>query len=594
MIDRKDNSQLLRKRSFVLGGLKTLFTLIVFGKLYHLQILDKLKYGKLSDLNRIKVKILYPERGIIYDLYNNPIALNKADFQLNIFREKVDLINDYISSLSNVIKFSEQDLADLKENIKNKDLSDFIIMKKNLDWSQLERFELISNNFPFLIINQERARSYKNNFIFSHVIGYVGYRKDLKDKKLNNLKFGISGIEKLFDKKLLGKDGWIKLETNSKGRIKKELNKKISIPGENLKTNLIAPIQEYAYSLFKDINGAVVMIDCENGGVNCLLSTPSFNNNEFSDGVTAEKWKLLVNDESKPLLNRCIAGLYAPGSTFKLITALYVLEHLNFNPNTKYFCSGFTEFGDRNFHCWKEEGHGLIDLKGAIKKSCDCYFYNLAKLINVDSLSEFSKNFSLGVSTKIDIPNELIGIMPNRKWKKKNKGERWQKGETLITVIGQGFMLATPLQITNMTATLASGKKIKPKILYSPDNIFENTEVSMKNLAFVRNAMYSVVNEYEGTAYSSRISGKYKLVGKTGTSQVRKISKEERELGVLKNEEIVYKLRDHSIFTGFAPHNNPKFAITVIAEHMGSGSKVAAPIAKKVMKFSLKNFLKKQ
>ena len=171
MIDRKDNSQLLRKRSFVLGGLKTLFTLIVFGKLYHLQILDKLKYGKLSDLNRIKVKILYPERGIIYDLHNNPIALNKADFQLNIFREKVDLINDYISSLSNVIKFSEQDLADLKENIKNKDLSDFIIMKKNLDWSQLERFELISNNFPFLIINQERARSYKNNFIFSHVIG---------------------------------------------------------------------------------------------------------------------------------------------------------------------------------------------------------------------------------------------------------------------------------------------------------------------------------------------------------------------------------------------------------------------------------------
>ena len=309
MIDRKDNSQLLRKRSFVLGSLKTLFTLIVFGKLYHLQILDKLKYGKLSDLNRIKVKILYPERGIIYDLYNNPIALNKADFQLNIFREKADLINDYISSLSNVIKFSEQDLADLKENIKNKDLSDFIIMKKNLDWSQLERFELISNNFPFLIINQERARSYKNNFIFSHVIGYVGYRKDLKDKKLNNLKFGISGIEKLFDKKLLGKDGWIKLETNSKGRIKKELNKKISIPGENLKTNLIAPIQEYAYSLFKDINGAVVMIDCENGGVNCLLSTPSFNNNEFSDGVTAEKWKLLVNDESKPLLNRCIAGL---------------------------------------------------------------------------------------------------------------------------------------------------------------------------------------------------------------------------------------------------------------------------------------------
>ena len=590
MIDRKDNSQLLRKRSFVLGGLKTLFTLIVFGKLYHLQILDKLKYGKLSDLNRIKVKILYPERGIIYDLYNNPIALNRPDFQLNIFREKEDLINKYISSLRNVVEFSEKDLADLKENIKNKDLSDFIIMKKNLNWSQLEKFELVSNNFPFLIINQERTRSYKNDFIFSHVIGYVGYRKDLKNKKLNNLKFGISGIEKLFDKNLLGKDGWIKLETNSKGKIKKELNKKISIPGQNLKTNLIAPVQEYAYSLLKDINGAVVMIDCENGGVNCLLSSPSFDNNEFSNGVTTEKWKLLVNDESKPLLNRCIAGLYAPGSTFKLITALYVLEHLNFNPKTTYFCSGFTEFGNRKFHCWKEEGHGLVDLKGAIKKSCDCYFYNLAKLIKIDSLSKFSKNFSLGVSTKVDFPNELTGIMPNREWKKKNKGERWQKGETLITVIGQGFMLATPLQITNMTAILASGKKIKPKILYNSDNIFENTEISHKNLTFIREAMYSVVNEYGGTAYSSRLNGKYKLVGKTGTSQVRKISKEEREIGVLKNEEINYKLRDHSIFTGFAPYDKPKFAITVVAEHMGSGSKVAAPIAKKIINFSLKKF----
>ena len=184
MIERKDNSQLLRKRSFVLGSLKTLFTVIVFGKLYHLQILDKLKYGKLSDLNRIKVKILYPERGIIYDLYNNPIASNRSDFQLSIFREKENLINKYISSLNSVIEFSEKDLNDLKENIKNKDLSDFIIMKKNLDWSQLEAFELISNNFPFLIINKERTRSYKNNFIFSHVIGYVGYRKKFKEQKV--------------------------------------------------------------------------------------------------------------------------------------------------------------------------------------------------------------------------------------------------------------------------------------------------------------------------------------------------------------------------------------------------------------------------
>jgi penicillin-binding protein 2 len=585
-------NNLLRRRAFILGGAKAIFTVLVCGKLYYLQILNKSKYGKLSDLNRIKVKILYPERGAILDLYDKRIASNISDYQLSIFQEKKNLINGYITKLKNIINFSERDLESVKENLINRDLSDFIIVKKNLTWNELEAFELISNKFPFLIINEEKVRSYKNNLIFSHVLGYVGYRKDLKNKKLNNLKFGISGIEKLFDKRLLGKDGWIKLETNSRGRIKKELNKKFSIPGENIKTNLISDVQEYAYSLFKDISGAVVMVDCSNGGVNCLLSTPSFDNSEFSNGVSYEKWKSLVNDDTKPLLNRCIAGLYAPGSTYKLITSLYMIEKKGFNPNTNYFCSGNVEFGNRKFHCWKEGGHGNLNLRGAIKESCDCYFYNLAKKIKIDELAEFSKKFSLGLPTRVDIPNELSGIMPNRKWKKLNKGESWQRGETLNTVIGQGFMLATPLQISLMTAIIASGKLIRPKIQNIKQEYFDDLDVSESSLKFIREAMYSVVNEYKGTAFSSRLASKYKLVGKTGTSQVRKITMSERESGVLKNEEIAYKLRDHSIFTGFAPYKNPKYAITVVAEHMGSGSKIAAPIAKKITEFSLKKFLK--
>ena len=592
MIKSNNKSDLLKRRSFILGGIKGIFTLIVFGKLYYLQIQKQSKYGKLSDLNRIKVKILYPERGVILDLYNNKIALNRSDYQLNIFKEKSSLINDYISKLQDIMNFSDNDLLELKKNLKNKDISDFIVIKKNLNWDELQAFEFASNKFPFLFINKEKVRSYKDNFVFSHVLGYVGYRKDIEDKKLNNLKFGISGIEQIFDKKLIGKDGWIKLETNSRGRIKKELKKKISIPGENIKTNLISSVQEYSYSLLKDINGAAVMINCKDGGVNCLLSTPSFDNNEFSNGVSSLKWKSLINNNSKPLLNRCIAGLYSPGSTYKLITALFVIEKMGFDPKTRFFCDGYVEFGNRKFHCWKKEGHGSLNLKEAIKKSCDCYFYNLAKDIKIDPLSEFSKKFFMGLSTNIDIPNELVGLMPNTKWKIKNKGERWQKGETLNTVIGQGFMLATPLQITVMTAILASGKRIEPKILRSSNNFFEEIGISEASLKFIRDSMYSVVNEWEGTAFSSRIRGKFKLVGKTGTSQVRKITKEERESGVLKNEEIIYKLRDHSIFTCFAPYNDPEYALTIIAEHMGSGSKVAAPIAQKIMKFTLDKFKK--
>ena len=587
MIKNKNSLQLLKRRSFLLGGIKSIFTLVVFGKLYYLQILNKSKYGKLSDLNRIKVKILYPERGIIYDFFGKQIALNRPDYQLNIFKEKSELINSYISKLQDVINFSDEDFLQLRQNLQNKDISDFIIVKKNLNWNELQAFELISNKFPFLFINKEKVRSYKDDYVFSHVLGYVGYRNDIEDPKLKNLKFGISGLEQLFDKKLIGTDGWIKLETNSKGRIKKELQKKISIPGQNIKTNLIAAVQEYSYSLLKDMNASAVMINCKTGGVNCLVSTPSFDNNEFSNGVSNEKWKDLINNESKPLLNRCTAGLYSPGSTYKLITALFVLENLNFDPKTEFFCPGFVEFGNRKFHCWKKEGHGSVNLKEAIKKSCDCYFYNLARIIKIDPLSNFSKKFTLGKKTEIDIPNELIGIMPDSKWKINKKGERWQKGETLNTVIGQGFMLSTPLQITVMTAIIASGKKITPSILKSSIAFFEDIDVSLSNLEFIRKSMYAVVNEWDGTAYASRLPGKFKMVGKTGTSQVRKISKEERDSGVLKNEEIAYKLRDHSIFTGFAPFDNPEFALTVVAEHMGSGSKVAAPVAKKIMKFTL-------
>ncbi len=584
------SSQKIRRRSLILAGIKSIFSIVVCGKLYYLQILNKSKYGKLSDLNRTKVKILYPERGVIFDKFDKPIAKNRLDFQLNIFREKSNLINRYISKLKNIIFFSQRDYQELKKNILRKDLSDFIIIKKNLSWEELEIFELVSNKFPFLFITKEKVRSYENNFIYSHVLGYVGYKNDLKDQKLNNLKFGISGLEKTFDNKLLGKDGWIKLETNSKGRIKKELKKKFAIPGENIKTNLIASIQGMAYDLLSGIRGAVVVLDCQSGGVNCMVSTPSFDNDEFSKGITNEKWNQLLIDKSNPLLNRCISGLYSPGSTYKLLTALFVVEKMGFNYSTKFYCPGFVDFGNRKFHCWKKEGHGSLNLIDAVKKSCDCYFYNLAKEINIDELSKFSKKFSMGAITGIDIPDENYGLMPNSEWKKKNRGEKWQKGETLNTVIGQGFTLSTPLQITLMTARIASGKKLEPRIMHRNRYFFEDLDISEKNLNFIRKSMFKVVNEYEGTAYLSKLENGLKMAGKTGTSQVRKITKKERESGVLKNEELEYKLRDHSLFTGYAPFDNPKFAITVVAEHMGSGSKVAAPIAKKIIDFVLKKY----
>ena len=591
MNKRIKKSKILRRRAFILGASKSLITGIVISKLYYLQILQKSKYGKLSESNKTKIKILYPERGTILDLYNKPIASNQIDYQLNILKEKKKYISQTVQKLSSIIQFSKFDLDQVKLNLRDENLSDFITIKKNLTMDELELFELMSNQFPYLLITKEKVRHYNHDENFSHVLGYVGYKKANKNKKLANLKIGISGVEKNLDTLLVGTDGWVKLEANSKGIIKKEIVRKNPIPGKNIKTNLILDIQSRVMKELININGAAVIIDCQTGGINCLASSPSFNNNEFSNGVSNQKWNLLLNHEYNPLLNRSIAGLYSPGSTYKLITALFAIEKMKININKEINCVGSLKFGNRKFHCWKKEGHGNVNLLGAIQKSCDCYFYELAKSINIDELSSFSKQFSFGNKSGIDIPNELSGIMPNKSWKKLNRNERWQKGETLNTVIGQGYVLSTPLQIALMTARIASGRKILPSILKVKNREFKKMDISDKGLNFIRSSMYSVVNDFDGTAFKSRLSSNYKMAGKTGTSQVRKISLEERESGVLKNEEIDYKLRDHSVFTGFAPYDNPRFAITIIAEHMGSGSKVAAPIAKRVLEFSLKNFL---
>ena len=584
-------SKILRRRAFLLGLSKSLITGIVISKLYYLQILQKSKYGKLSESNKTKIKILYPERGTIFDLYDKPIASNKIDYQLNILKEKKEFIDQTIQKLENIIQFSKFDLDEVKLNLRDENLSDFFTIKKNLTIDELESFELMSNQFPYLLITKEKVRHYNHDENFSHVLGYVGYKKTNKNKKLANLKIGISGLERNLDNQLVGSDGWVKLEANSKGIIKKEIVRKNPIPGKNIKTNLILNIQSKVMEEFKMINGAAVMIDCQTGGINSLISSPSFNNNEFSNGVSSQKWNQLLNHEFNPLLNRSIAGLYAPGSTFKLVTALFAIEKMKLNIYNEINCTGSLQFGNRKFHCWKKEGHGKVNLLGAIQKSCDCYFYDLAKSIDIDELSSFSKQFSFGDKSGIDVPNELSGIMPTRDWKKLNKKEKWQRGETLNTVIGQGYVLATPLQITLMTARIATGRKVLPSILNIGNQDFQKLNISDKSLNFIRNSMYSVVNDFDGTAFRSRLSSNYKMAGKTGTSQVRKISIEERESGVLKNEEIDYKLRDHSVFTAFAPYRNPKFAITIIAEHMGSGSKVAAPIAKRILEFSLKNYL---
>jgi len=339
------------------------------------------------------------------------------------------------------------------------------------------------------------------------------------------------------------------------------------------------------------MSGSVVMVNCIDGGINCMVSSPSFDNNEFSNGVSQTRWESLINDHQKPLLNKSTAGLYSPGSTLKLLAALYAISKLGYDPKKYFFCTGVVELGSHKFHCWKRKGHGNMNLFDAIKQSCDCYFYNLAKFTNINSLSKVCKEFSIGKLTNVDIPNELKGIMPDSKWKSKNRGEKWHLGETFNTVIGQGFTLSTPLQIATMTARIASGRRVEPRIVRNKEPLFEKLNFDESKLDFIRKSMFAVVNEYKGTAFASKLNSKFLMAGKTGTSQVRRISLVEREDRVLENKELPYELRDHSIFTCYAPYDKPKFSLAVLVEHMGSGSKVAAPISKRIMELALKKYI---
>lgn len=576
-----------QKRTLILGIGKSLFSLLIVSKLYYLQILNKSKFGKLSETNRIKIRILYPERGIITDNNGKKLAENRIDYQITILKEDKQYLKQTLQGLGKIITFSKNEVDLLEKNLKKRSLDDFVIVKRNLTWSELEIFEYYSHNFPYFSINKQKVRDYKNSQAFSHVIGYVGFSPKKKDSKLNELKIGKSGVEEKYNTILQGKEGIQKVESNSSGKVISLLDAKSSIPGKNLDTYLDKEIQEFCFNVLDGKSGSSVIIDNETGGVVSLVSSPSFDINEFSYGINNRKWNLLKNNEMKPLLNKSIAGLYSPGSTFKLIVALLALEDKNFQPSLKFFCNGHLSLGNHKFHCWKRKGHGLVDLNEAIYKSCDCYFYNLANQINMNDLSKFANLFTIGEKTGIDLPNEQQGIMPNEDWKIKKKGENWHLGETYNAVIGQGFTLSTPLQIAVMTSRIATGKLIIPSILKVKQE-FETLPINEENLNYIRDSMYKVVNKFGGTAFSSKLkTKKIFMAGKTATSQVRRISLSERETGVLENEELPYKLRDHSIFSGFAPFDDPKYSIAIVLEHHGSGSKYAAPMARDILDFAL-------
>ena len=589
--DKKQFS-VLNRRSFILYLFKLSFFGLVGWRLYNIQIKDSEKYRTLSKNNQIDIEIIYPLRGKILDKNNKVLVSNKKVFDIYLIPENTSNINKTLNQISNIIKINfekKRKIINLSNKVKK---FEKIKIFENINWNDLEKIETNKLNIEGIYISQDFMRVYNYGNIFSHLLGYVNKpnQNEISLPFITNmpdLDIGKEGLEKSFNPILVGKSGKREIEVNSSGRIIREISRIESEQGNNVKITFDVRLQEYALNLLNSYRaGSIVVMNIHNGHILCMASTPSYNPNKIIKKPNRDYWNSILENSLSPLTFRSIQGLYAPGSTFKMIVAIAGLYHGVINENTSHYCSGKISLGDRLYHCWKTNGHGAMQVESAIKESCDVFFYEISKKIGIDKIAQVAQDFGLGKIYNVPLENQKKGIIPSKKWKKNKLGESWYPGETLISAIGQGFVLTNPLQLANMTSIIASdGKKIEPKIIYDEiKNKFEHLKKYENAIKIIKKSMFKVVNESKGTAFSSR-SDEFQFAGKTGTSQVRRITVAERESDDFRKKEVEWKKRDHALFVGYMPHDKPKYSISVVIEHGGSGASTAAPIAKQVFQF---------
>jgi len=621
----------ISRRMFILSAAK----IIIFGgivtRLFSLQINENKKYLTLSDKNRLREWRLPPVRGDFLDYYGNVIAGNSEVYQLHIIPEEVNNFKILMVRLKGILNLTDREYIKIINKKKKQKPWQTLIISENLSWEQFSKLNLYLHELdgakPVLSIS--RNYPYKENF--THLLGYVSKasvsdlneNEVIKKNHVSGLRVGKIGLEKTFEKDLIGTNGVQRYEVNAFGKRINQIDHIDGVKGKNINLTVDTELQILSNDLLKGTSGSIVVMDIYNGEILAMHSSPSFDPNLFFHGISNEKWKEIRENPLKPLLNKTISGLYSPGSTIKPLVALSALENDVISPNLTIECKGKMELYGQTYHCWKDKGHGFMKLRNAIKQSCDTYFYEVARRLGVDRLSITATKYGLGKETmKEKFLDERSGLVPSTKWKKNNLGTGWVLGETLITGIGQGYIQTTPLQLCLMTAQLANGGfKIYPKInandskdtletiknkisekiiekqneqlgiietgkklLTNKEDEFTPLFRNQENVKFVLEAMYGSTNELYGTSYSSRFDDKkYQFAGKTGTAQVRRITEEDRELD-LELLQIPYEKRDHALYVAYGPYVNPRYAMSIIIEHGGSGGVTAAPMAKKLFK----------
>ena len=598
----RDNmrDKIFSRRALFLIGAKTVLFGALAARMHYLQVIESDQYKVLAEDNRINFRLLAPPRGRIVDRFGVDLASNQQNYRVVLIPEQTRSAETTLARLAELIDIPEHDRRRIMRDVKRMRGFVPVTISENLTWEQFSRINVRSPDLPGIQPDVGETRAYPSNSAFSHVIGYVAPVAE-EDKRgsddpllqVPGFRVGKSGIERIYDQRLRGTAGSSRVEVNAYGRVIRELGRRDGQPGEMVQLSIDAGLQLLAVERLGEESGGLAVMNVHDGDVLALVSTPAFDPTAFNVGLSRAEWQSLVQNQRNPLVNKSIAGQYPPGSTFKLVVALAALESGLVSPDHSVSCPGFMDLGDHRFHCWKKEGHGRIDFTRGIEQSCDVFFYDLGRRLGPDRIAAMAKKFGLGTKLGVDQTGEKEGLIPTRDWKLAATGVPWQHGETLNTAIGQGFVLATPLQLCVMAARIANGGHVvAPRLLRErgqpSDQKLESIGVSSASLKFVQNAMFGVCNRPHGTAFKARIKEpNLLLAGKTGTSQVRRISKSERLAGKkIKDENKPWHERDHAVFVGYAPANAPRFAAAVVVEHGGAGSAMAAPIIRDVLRLA--------
>ena len=564
------------RRAMVVGGLQAGIGTLLVARMGWISVAENEKYNLLSESNRVNLTLIPPRRGWIIDRNGRPLANNRTDFRVDLIPERVTDPEGTIRNLAHLLSLTDDEVERIKEELDKSAGFRPVQVAEKLSYDQFAAVSVRLPDLPGVAPSQGFSRNYPGGATVGHLLGYVGAAsaKDYEERKdplliTPGFKVGKDGLERSFDRELTGKPGAKRVEVTARGKIVRELTTRPDTPGNPIKLTIDAGLQEYAGRRLATQSGSVVVIDCHNGDVLAMASMPSFDPNSFSDGISHMEWDMLSKDDHVPLRNKTLQGLYPPGSTVKPMVALALLE-AGISPMDTVNCPGAIRVGNTLFHCHKKRGHGSLNMRGAIAQSCDIYFYQMAQRIGMDRIASMARRVGMGQKFALPFPSQSYGTVPDPAWKLKKYNQKWQVYDTVNATIGQGYMLINPLQMAVMASRLATGRQLMPNFLFGAERPMPApVGVNEEHLETIRDAMSAVVNG-GGTGGAARMTVPgVMMAGKTGTAQVRRITMAERGGGVRSNASLPFKLRDHALFQGFAPFDNPRYAIACIIEHGG-------------------------